>query len=138
MHYPVQLHPDTNGTFLVSFPDFPEANAVGADEVDALQEASDALLSTLALYFDSRKPVPMPSLPRPDERAVTVPALESAKILIWNEMFKKKIRKADLARMLNVHTPQIDRLFDLKHASKIEFVEQAAKALGKTLIVSLA
>jgi hypothetical protein len=31
-----------------------------------------------------------------------------------------------------------DRLFDLGHSSKIEFVEQAAKALGKTLNVSLA
>ena len=34
--------------------------------------------------------------------------------------------------------PQIDRLFDLRHASKIEFVEQAARALGKSLTVTLA
>lgn len=58
-------------------------------------------------------------------------------MLIWNEMFAQKLRKADLARMLDVHTPQIDRLFDLNHSSKIEFVEAAAKALGKTLIVAL-
>jgi antitoxin HicB len=39
--------------------------------------------------------------------------------------------------MLDVHTPQVDRLFDLSHASKLDFVEQAAKALGKTLTVAL-
>ncbi|UUZ49354.1 type II toxin-antitoxin system HicB family antitoxin [Massilia sp. B-10] len=137
MQYPVQLHPDTNGTFLVSFPDFPEANAVGDNETDAMREATDALLSALTLYFDIRKPVPMPSARRRGEPAVVIPALESAKILLWNEMFKKKIRKADLARMLNVQAPQIDRLFDLRHASKIEFVEMAAQALGKKLVVSL-
>jgi antitoxin HicB len=52
-------------------------------------------------------------------------------------MIGQKIRKADLARLLNVQTPQVDRLFDLRHASKIEFIEQAAKALGKTLAVNL-
>ena len=59
-------------------------------------------------------------------------------MLLWNEMYAQKLRKADLARLLNVHTPQVDRLFDLKHSSKIEFVEAAAKVLGKKLTVSLA
>jgi hypothetical protein len=59
---------------------------------------------------------------------VTLPALEHAKVLAWNEMFEQKLRKADLARMLDVHTPQIGRLFDLTHSSKIEFVKQAARA----------
>jgi antitoxin HicB len=58
-------------------------------------------------------------------------------VLIWNEMFAQKLRKADLARLLNVHMPQIDRLFDIHHASKLDFVEQAAKALGKSLSVEL-
>jgi antitoxin HicB len=52
-------------------------------------------------------------------------------------MFSQKLRKADLARMLNVHGPQVDRLFDLSHASKLGFVEDAARALGKSLRVEL-
>ena len=52
-------------------------------------------------------------------------------------MHKQRLRKADLARMLDVHMPQIDRLFDLRHSSKLEFVEQAAKALGKKLSIAL-
>jgi antitoxin HicB len=136
--YPVTLTPDSNGTFLVGFPDFPEANSVGDDEDEALLNAVDALETALEMYFDDRRPVPMPSKIRKGQTAVALPALEAAKILIWNEMHAQKLRKAELARRLNVHMPQIDRLFDLRHSSKLEFVEQAAKALGKTLSVSLA
>ncbi|MYM65614.1 type II toxin-antitoxin system HicB family antitoxin [Pseudoduganella sp. FT55W] len=136
--YPVTLTPDSNGTFLVSFPDFPEANSVGDDKEDALTQAVDALETTLSIYFDERRPVPLPSAADAGDAVVALPALETAKVLVWNEMFAQKLRKADLARMLDVHTPQIDRLFDLGHSSKIEFVEQAAKALGKSLNISLA
>lgn len=138
LNYPVTLTPDTNGTFLVGFPDFPEANSVGEGKEDALTNAVDALETALSIYFDERRPVPLPSAAEAGDAVVALPALETAKVLIWNEMFERKLRKADLARMLNVHTPQVDRLFDLGHSSKIEFVEQAAKALGKTLNVSLA
>lgn len=138
LNYPVTLTPDSNGTYLVGFPDFPEANSVGDDKEDALINAVDALETALSIYFDERRPVPLPSDPDSGDELISLPALETAKVLIWNEMFEKKMRKADLARALHVHTPQVDRLFDLSHSSKIEFVEQAAKALGKTLNVSLA
>lgn len=137
LKYPVTLTPDTNGTLLVAFPDFPEANSVGDDEQDALANAVDALETALDIYFDERRPVPLPSEAEPGQPTVALPALSAAKVLIWNEMFAQKLRKADLARMLNVHTPQVDRLFDLNHSSKLEFVEQAAKALGKSLNVEL-
>lgn len=138
LNYPVTLTRDTNGTLLVGFPDVPEANSVGDNVVDALASAVDALETAIDIYFDERRPVPLPSERAPGQYVVMLPALETAKVLLWNEMFTQKLRKADLARMLDVHTPQIDRLFDLKHSSKIEFVERAAKAMGKTLIVSLA
>jgi antitoxin HicB len=135
--YPITLTPDSNGSFLVGFPDFPEANSVGDNEDEALINAVDALATALEIYFEERRPVPLPSAVRPGQTVVALPVLESAKVLLWNEMYARKVRKADLARMLDVHMPQIDRLFDLKHSSKIEFVEQAAKALGKSLVVSL-
>jgi antitoxin HicB len=138
LNYPLTLTPDSNGTFLVTFPDFPEATSVGEDEEDALRNAVDALETALMIYFTERRAVPLPSEPSTGGRVVALPALETAKVLLWNEMHLQKIRKADLARMLDVHTPQVDRLFDLTHSSKIEFVEQAAKALGKSISISLA
>jgi antitoxin HicB len=133
LDYPVTLTPDSNGTFLVGFPDFPEANSVGGDQNDALSNALDALETALEIYFDERRAVPLPSTMKKNQPFVTLPALETAKVLLWNEMLAQNVRKADLARRLNVHTPQIDRLFDLKHSSKIEFVEKALNTLGKRL-----
>jgi antitoxin HicB len=135
--YPVTLTPDTNGSFLVGFPDVPEANSAGDDEDEALLNAVDALETALEIYFDERKPIPIPSKQKKGQHSVTLPALPTAKVLLWNEMLGQKIRKSELARRMHVHMPQIDRLFDLKHSSKFEFVEQAAKELGKTLAVSL-
>ena len=40
------------------------------------------------------------------------------------------MRKADLARLLGVHMPQVDRLLDLRHRSKLEQVEAALNAVG--------
>ena len=136
LNYPVTLTPDTNGTILVGFPDIPEANSVGDDEDEALLNALDALESAIEIYCDERRPVPPPSKVRKGQPFVTLPAWETAKVQLWNEMLAQNVRKAELARRLNVYMPQVDRLFDLKHSSKIEFVEQAAKAPAKRLAVS--
>lgn len=137
LNYPVTLTPDSNGTLLVGFPDFPEAHSVGDSVEEALQEAVDALITALEIYFDARRPVPLPSRPSKGQHTVALPALETAKVLLWNEMQQQQLRKADLARMLNVHQPQVDRLFDLRHSSKLDFVEQTAKALGRRLTIGL-
>jgi antitoxin HicB len=137
LSYPITLTRDSNGTYLVGFPDFPEANSVGDNEADAVKNAVDALETALTIYFDEQRAVPLPSTPSRGQFVVTLPALETAKVLLWNEMVFQNISKTALARILDVHIPQVDRLFDLRHSSKIEFVEQAAKGLGKTLVVSL-
>ena len=137
LNYPVTLHRDTNGAILVGFPDVPEANSVGDDKSEALLNAADALPTALEIYFDERRPVPLPSAPRRGQATVSLAALPTAKVLIWNEMLAQKMRKTELARRLGVHMPQIDRLFDLNHPSRIDFVEKAARALGKHIELRL-
>lgn len=138
LNYPVTLTKDSNGTYLVEVLDLPEANSVGDDEDEALLNAVEAIETALEIYFDERRPVPVPSKARKGQSIVALSALEEAKVLLWNEMHAQNVKKAELARRLNVHMPQVDRLFDLKHSSKFEFVEQAAKALGKKFEISLA
>lgn len=136
--YAVTLTPDDNGTLLVGFPDFPEANSVGENEDEALLNAVDALETALEIYVDERRPIPAPSPAKRGQHTVALPAMVTAKVLLWNEMHAQNLRKADLARLLGVHMPQVDRLFDLRHSSKLEFVEEAASKLGKRLELSLA
>lgn len=86
LSYPITLTPDSNGSYLVGFPDLPEANSVGDDEDEALLNGADALTVALEIYFDERRPVPMPSKPAKRQASVSLPALESTKVLLWNEM----------------------------------------------------
>jgi antitoxin HicB len=53
-------------------------------------------------------------------------------------MTEQGIKKAELARRLGWHMPQIDRLFDLRHASRLDQIEAAARARGKQLEVRVA
>ncbi|MBK6403004.1 MAG: type II toxin-antitoxin system HicB family antitoxin [Rhodocyclaceae bacterium] len=134
--YPVTLTPD-DGTVLVTFPDVPEAITFGADEDEALLQAVDALESALAFYVGDRKPLPMPSAA--DGRPTVRPsALECAKLGIYQAMTEQGLRKADLARRLGWHLPQVDRLFDLNHASRFDQIEAAARALGRHVEVRVA
>lgn len=134
--YPVILTPD-DGAVLATFPDVPEAITFGANEDEALLYAVEALETALSFYIDARKPLPEPSV-RPDLPTVRPSTLESIKLGVYREMLAQGIRKADLARRLGWKTPQVDRLFDLNHASGLDQLEAAAKALGRHIDVTLA
>jgi antitoxin HicB len=136
--YPVTLTPDENDTILVTFKDVPEAITFGADENEALLNAIDALETGLSFYVDGRKPLPIASKPRKGQKTVRPSALEYAKLGVYQTMMEQGIKKAELARRLGWHTPQVDRLFDLRHASKLDQIEAAANALGKHVRVEIA
>lgn len=138
LSYPVKLTPDSNGTLLVTFPDIPEAISVGDDETEALVNAEEALEAALEIYFDEKRVIPTPSKAKRGQPTVTLSALVTAKLLLANEMVSQGVRKADLARRLKVHMPQVDRLLDLHHSSKLDAVEQAFEVLGKRLEISVA
>jgi antitoxin HicB len=135
--YPVDLERDTNGTLLVTFPDFAEAVTFGEDEGDALLRAEGALETVLAARIEDREDIPLPS-PAAGRACAVLPALTAAKVLLYRAMREAGVRKADLARRLGWHGPQIDRLLDLDHASRLDQIEAALAALGKRLTVDLA
>jgi antitoxin HicB len=132
--YPVTLTPDGD-TVLVTFADVPEALTFGADEDEALLQAVDALETALSLYVDARKPLPAPSKAKRGQHTVRPSALEGAKLGVYQAMTEQGIKKSELARRLGWHMPQIDRLFDLRHASRLDQIEAAARALGRQLDV---
>ncbi|BAO29607.1 type II toxin-antitoxin system HicB family antitoxin [Sulfuritalea hydrogenivorans] len=134
--YPVILAPD-EGTVLVTFPDVPEAITFGADTDEALLQAVDALESALSFYVDDRKPLPTPSKPKRGQHTVRPSALECAKLGVYRAMTEQGIKKSELARRLGWHMPQVDRLFDLRHASRLDQIEAAARALGRHVEVSV-
>jgi antitoxin HicB len=134
--YPIHLEPDTNGTLLATFPDVPEAVTFGENKAGAKAHAIDVLVAMFSSYMDDRRPIPMPNALE-ESPGVILPVGVAAKILLWNVMLNSGLRKADLARTLQVSPTVVDRLLNLSHASKIEQIETALAALGKRLMIDV-
>jgi antitoxin HicB len=130
--YPVTIERDDNGTLLVSFIDIPEAHTFAEDEDEITTRATDCVLTALEGYIKDRRPIPAPSRELTG-RAVVLPPLSAAKIELYEAMRNGGVRKADLARRLQWHMPQVDRLLSLRHGSRLEHLEAALAALNHRL-----
>lgn len=138
MRYPALFSAAKEGGYVVTFRDIPEAITQGDTEAEALEMAEDVLMSSMDFYFDDKRPVPVPSKARADERLIELPASVAAKVLLLNEMLAQKVTAAELARRLGTRPQDVQRLTDLAHASKIDTINRALHALGKALEVRLA
>jgi antitoxin HicB len=134
--YPVSIEPDDNGTLLVTCVDLPEVTTFGDDRADALARAGDAIEEALAARIAHHNDIPAPS-PARGRPVPSLPPLTIAKTEFYRAARTAGMTKAELARRLGWHAPQVDRLFDLRHRSKIEQIEQALRVIGKRLVVSV-
>jgi antitoxin HicB len=135
MEYPVHLSKDDNGTVLVEFVDIPEAVTFGDTKEEALARATDALATAVAGYIKDRRPLPVPS--RATGPLVEVPLMMALKVVLYQTMQQLRIGKAELARRLHWHLPQVDRLLDVRHASRLDQLEAGLGALGKRVTLSV-
>ena len=136
MRYPIELIHEDNGTVTAVAPDVPGAHTFGENETDALAHAADAIESAFIGIMSDKEDIPPPS--RPGKRPVAVlPALSVAKIELYKALRAAKITKSELARRLHWHLPQVDRLLDLRHASRLDQIEAAFRVLGRELHVEV-
>jgi antitoxin HicB len=133
MRYAVNLSPDDNGTILVTVPDIPEAITFGEDRDDALARAVDAIETAIMAAMAAREDAPSPKAVGADY--VTLPALSAAKIELYRAMRAEGVGKAALAKRLGVALPQIDRLLDLTHSSRLDAIERAFASLGRSMTI---
>ena len=133
MRYPIKFEHDETG-WCVSFPDIPEALTGGDTREEALSLAQDALVTAFDFYFEDRRPVPMPSTD--GEEFIDVPASVAAKVLLLNAMIATGTTPAELARRLGTRPQEVNRIVTLNHATKIDTIEAALKALGKRLEIT--
>ncbi len=136
--YPAALTPDPDRGFTVTFRDVPEAITEGDSREEAVLRAEDALESALAMYIAAKEPLPRPSEPKAGEVTVPLSALGMAKTALYEAMREQGVGRAEFARRLRWHLPQVARLLDLRHASRMEHVEAALAALGLRLMVDVA
>jgi antitoxin HicB len=121
------------GTVLVKSPDFPELITFGEDEADAMSYAIGAFSEAIAARITFHEPIPAASRGKKSEPRVALPANVAIKAQLYQSLFENGMKKAELARRLNLHRQEIDRLFDVNHVTSINKIEAAFSVLGKTL-----
>ena len=131
LRYPVELEED-DGTLLVTSPDFPELTTFGIDEAEALARAVDALDEAIAARIHLGRDIPSPSSGEP---RVLLPTLTAVKVILYRGMKDQGIGKAELARRLGWHLPQVDRVLDVNHRSRLDRMDAALGAIGQHLEV---
>ncbi len=136
LSYRVRLEPDDDGSVLVTCPALPEVTSFGADDADALERVVDAVEVALAGRIADGTEIPASDAAGIGDRVV-VPALTALKVALHGEMKGAGVTRADLARRLGWHREQVDRLFRLDHASRLDQLEQAFLALGRRLDIAV-
>jgi antitoxin HicB len=135
--YPVLFVPEKHG-FIVTVPDIPEVVTEGDSIAEATEYAIDAIELVLGEYIRRQAGIPRASKRRGRHvRTVELPLLTQAKLSLYSAMQASGVRKANLARRLGVSKPQVERLLDLSHGSRLEQIEQAFRALNKRLELSV-
>ncbi|EAU3166995.1 hypothetical protein D7U34_04200 [Salmonella enterica] len=137
-NYAVKLEhdPDTE-SWIATCRDLPLFNSAGNSVDDALLESVDGAIVALSIEIDARRPIPAASQPEEGEYVIHLPVLVVMKAALHNAMIATGTRKSDLARSMGMKGPQIDRLLDVCHSSKVETVELALQQLNRTVQVSV-
>ena len=132
--YPITLE-DDDGTVLATSPDFPELTTFGDDREEAIARSVHALEEAIAARIHDRRDIPVPS--QSDTNAV-LPTLASVKVMLYQGMREQGVGKAELARRLGWHLPQVDRVLDIQHRSRLDQMDAALGAIGRHLHVTVA
>lgn len=135
MFYPARFEEAPEGGFVVTFRDIPEAITQGDTEAEAMEMAADALLTSMDFYFEDRRAVPAPSDPLPGERLVHLPASVAAKVLLLNEQIAQGVSNVELARRMGTRPQEVQRITNINHATKIDTIDRALRALGRELML---
>ena len=133
LSYSINLDNDDT-TLLVNSPDFPELTSFGEDREEAKARALDALQEAIAARIHDRRDIPSPT-PGGDAR-ITLPTLTAVKVILYQGMRDQGITKTNLARRLGWHLPQVDRVLDVNHHSRLDQMDAALQAIGCRLSVS--
>ena len=133
--YPIRLEQEADGGYVVTLPDIGYGATQGDTLAEALDQAEDLLEEAILGMMANDEDVPSPS-PARGRRVVGLPALTAAKLELYRAMRAAGLGKAEFATRLGWTLAQVMRLFDGRHAVRLDRVEAALAALGRRLVVT--
>jgi antitoxin HicB len=135
--YAVTLSPDDNGTWLVACDVLPEVTTYGETREQALENAALAIEEALAARMAAQTDLPFPG--QVEGALLVVISVQAAmKAALYRAMRREGVSKAELARRMAAHGPQVDRLLDMRHKSRLDAMETALHYLGSQPVLHIA
>jgi antitoxin HicB len=136
-HYLALFEPDLKVSgYVVTFPDFCYGATQGETDQEAMVMAQDLLMLTISDYIREGRPLPSPTRRRGAKfRPVALSALQSAKVDLYRSFQASGLKKSEFARRMAIPRTHVERLFSLRHRSRLDQLETAFAALGKRLHV---
>jgi len=133
------FEPDAEkGGFVVTFPDFPWGVTQGDTEEEATEMAMDAIGLVIEELIRRGKEIPRRSKVRGRKyRLIRLPVFQELKTALYMRWRESGVKKGDLARRLGIPKTHVDRLFDLRHHSRLDQIEAAFRALGRQIAVEI-
>jgi antitoxin HicB len=133
--WPVDLEREEDGGYVATLPDIGYGATQGDTLAEALAQAEDMLDEAVLGMMAHNEEVPSPSLPQ-GRPTVALPPLSAAKLEAYRAMRAAGLDKRQLAERLGWRPSQVTRLFDGRHASRLDQIEAALQALGRRLVVT--
>ena len=131
--YRIELEPDDNNSFLVTCPALPEVTTWGEGHTDAIKHAADAIEEAIAARIAARQDIPESDLGGVSRPLIVMPLQTSLKVALYMACRREQVTPAELQRRLGWHREQVDRLFRLDHASRLDQIEAAFGAIGQRI-----
>lgn len=128
--YPCTLRKDSEGRFVVRFPNVPEALTDGATKEEALAEAVDCLRAALVGYMLEDRPLPAASPQSGRSFLVAPDTTVRMKAAIYTVARNQGVTAAKLAQALGIDHKEARRILDPNHRTKADRLEAALAALG--------
>lgn len=133
LSYPIKFRKGADG-LIATCPDFPEVALNCNKRSEGLERAIEALEAAIAVRISFRREVPEPS---GGHRRAALTAQSAIKVRLYQAARESGVTRRELGRRLKWHGPQVDRLFNIKHASRLAQLDAAFHALGLQLNVDV-
>lgn len=132
--YPVRIVPE-GSEFAVYVRDLPEVVTGARTRAEALDMAADAVEVAVAGRIQDFEDLPEPSQRRLGEVMVVVPLQTAAKAAVYAAWRNAGITRGELARRLGCRESDVRRILKPGQATRLQQLEDAARALGLQLVV---
>lgn len=127
---------EEDGDFVVRSRDLPDVLTAGDTLEEALALAADVVEVAVGVRMEREEPLPLPTPLASGERPIALPAWLAAKASVYAAWKASGLRKVELAKRLNRSEVEVRRILDPSYGTKIQQLDEAARALGGRLSVT--